>query len=274
MRFLKFLFLCFCLYGLYLLLTEPMMKQIKDDVLASWGFQKTAPARSGTTSPARGRVDPKGVEGALRTRNSAGRSGSYHLPPGASEGLLPLMLGFHGTGASGAAMVALFRALADERKFIIVAPDSRVSPQGQATWEVGSRPDDVTEDLQHALDCLDEVKALPGVRVDPAHVLAVGFSGGASSAPYIASREAVFTAYAVLHGGAFRGGLGSNRVRGWFSTGTQDPVRPPATVRRDAAAVATQGLPTPVVHVYPGGHGVSDAEQRELVDWWLGPAIP
>ena len=65
---------------------------------------------------------------------------------------------------------------------------------------VGQRPHEVTEDYRHIMDCVREVLTLPGVRIDPAHVLIAGYSVGGSAAPYLASHEDLFTAFAVLHG--------------------------------------------------------------------------
>jgi dienelactone hydrolase len=75
------------------------------------------------------------------------------------------------------------------------------------------------------MDCVREVLRTPGVRIDPARVLAAGFSVGGSVAPYIATRESLFTAFAVLHGHVVPGSLGRLRPRAWLSAGDQDRVR-------------------------------------------------
>ena len=202
--------------------------------------------------------------------NSAGRSGSYYLPDGYERHSLPLMLAFHGTGGSGSDMVDAFRDLADEYGFIIVAPDSRKSPDGQYTWEVGSRPGEKTEDYTFALEWIDYVSTLPGVDYDGDHFIAVGFSGGGSSAPYIASNEDRFTAFAVLHGGVVIGGIGNNTAaRGWFSTGTDDEVRPPEKVGSAAQAMKNKGFSV-TFEVYSGGHVMIGEEKRAMVKAWLG----
>src|SRR5256885_3949886 len=55
--------------------------------------------------------------------------------------------------------------------------------------------------------------------------LIAGYSGGGSSAPYIASNRPPFTHTAVLHGGVFAGGIGPRRMPAWFSTGDRKSTR-------------------------------------------------
>lgn len=207
----------------------------------------------------------------LTTKNSAGRDGAYFLPSHYEGQKLPLLVALHSSSSSGASMVEWLRESAERERFIIVAPDSRVAPSGEATWEVGdtlSAPK--TGDFTHVQRCVDEVLAMPGVEIDATHVLIAGHSGGASSAPYIASWDDRYTEFAVLHGGAWPGGLGPHKVRGWFSTGTTDTMRPLAGVQAAAEGVRRVGFMSVEVHTFTGGHGVGDDELRALLAWWLG----
>jgi phospholipase/carboxylesterase len=204
----------------------------------------------------------------LTTRNAAGRSGVAFLPRQHSASPRPLLVLFHGTGGSGSAILGAFRDLAERRGVVVVAPDSGRSPDGVWNWQVGDAPGEVTADKRHATACIDEVLALPGVRIDSAYVLAAGHSGGASSAPYLASNDSRFGAFAVLHGGIFPGGLGANRVRGWFSTGASDTLRTPELVRQ--AALSSAAVTGPVtLRTFAGGHELSAAEMQDLMEWWL-----
>ena len=97
------------------------------------------------------------------------------------------------------------------RGFAILAPESRIAPDGQANWEVGDHPGEITDDRTHVMACLAELVAVLSAEhltLDPRHVLVAGHSGGASSAPWLATSEEPFTAFAVLHGGAFPDGFG------------------------------------------------------------------
>jgi hypothetical protein len=72
----------------------------------------------------------------------------------------------------------------------------------------------------------------------------------------------------VLHGGIFPGGLGANRVRGWFSTGASDTLRTPESVRHAALSGASVTGPI-TLRTFAGGHELSEAEMQGLIEWWL-----
>jgi poly(3-hydroxybutyrate) depolymerase len=163
-------------------------------------------------------------------------------------------------------MVSLLAGSAEHEGFVVVAPDSRI----EKGWEVPDHPGETTEDADHIRDCVDEVRAMPDVRIDETRTLVAGHSAGGSTAPYLASTDALYTAFAVLHGGAFPGGLGPRRVRGWFSTGDSDPLRPAARVASDAAAVRAAGFDDVTFRTFHEGHGVGSEELADLLKWWLG----
>jgi predicted esterase len=168
-------------------------------------------------------------------------------------------------------MVSVFRGLADQYGFIIVAPDSRRSPDGQLTWQVGDHPGDLTDDVRHTMACVDAVRSMAGVQINSERTLIAGFSGGGSSAPYISSNESLFRSFAVLHGGIIPNGFGGNRVRGWFSTGESDSVRPVAGMRGAMEELRREGWSADLeLSTYPGGHDLGETEKRELIRWWLG----
>jgi poly(3-hydroxybutyrate) depolymerase len=211
-----------------------------------------------------------GTERALLATTATGRQGAYYLPSNHQAGALPLLVILHGTSGKGSLMVWRLRAFADRERFIIVAPDS-VSLAG--VWGVGQRPDEVTEDYRHVMRCLHEVRALPGVRVDPAYVLIAGYSVGGSVAPYLASHEDAFTAFAVLHGHVVPGGLGARRVRGWLSAGDRDRRRTVEHVRLAAEYLARRAQFRQIeTRVFASDHALGDEEINQLVAWWLAGA--
>jgi len=159
--------------------------------------------------------------------------------------------------------------LAEQHGFAIVMPDSRISPTGEFTWEVGTEPGEITPDYSHALACLAEVETNHGLLIDEQRVLGAGYSGGASSAPYLASNEELFTAFAVLHGGVFPGGIGDNIVPGWFSTGEDDSLRSPTHMQEQLDSLIPLGFDNLVLEIFPGGHGLSEEEVRRVTEWWL-----
>jgi predicted esterase len=85
----------------------------------------------------------------------------------------------------------------------------------------------------------------------------------------VATNAEPYTAFAVLHGGVFAGGLGDRAVRGWFSTGSGDPLRPPRRVQDAADSVRGRGVQDVRYREFVGGHDVSLVEVHELLTWWL-----
>jgi len=207
--------------------------------------------------------------GALETLNAADRSGWFLLPERTAGEPIPYLLVFHATGSNGQSMAGRFAAHSADRGFAVVAPDSRVSPQGDYTWEVGTDPGEVTPDYEHAVDCLDEVLGFSEAPLDSDSVLAAGYSGGASSAPYLATNHDVFRSFAILHGGMFPGAFGDNEGAGWLSTGDDDTLRPPSELSGYAATLEGMGYDVEL-RTYPGGHELSEIERDELIAWWLG----
>jgi predicted esterase len=233
------------------------------------GFERQAQRRELPQAATEGRAAAPTGHFVLRARNALGRSGALFVPPQAASGPRPLLVLFHGTGGSGLDILRAFLALAERHGVVLLAPDSGRSPDGTYNWQVPDSPGETTPDQQHIKACLDELYATPDLAIDAEHVLAAGHSGGASTAAYQGTRDMRIRAFAVLHGGVFPKGLGSNRVPAWFSTGNEDTLRPPAVVERAAAAAAPYaGLVT--TRFYPGGHGLHPSEMSDLFAWWLG----
>jgi predicted esterase len=208
--------------------------------------------------------------GPIAVQNASGRSGAYYIPRGSASKPVPVLVILHGSGGSGQGAIDGLRELANRRHFAIIAPDSRELPGGGFTWEVGDKQGDVTPDLTHTLNCIDWVRSHTHLVVDESHVLIAGFSGGGSSAPYIASNRPGFTAAAVLHGGVFAGGIGARRFPVWISTGEQDRYRPPSLVQQAAMSLTNLGFSNVTFRTYPGGHELRNTELSDLIDWWLG----
>jgi len=208
------------------------------------------------------------LEGSLSSQNRSNRSGAYFIPDGAS---LPLLVILHGSGGNGSGAVQAFRSAALRQKFAIVAPESGFIPEaGMYTWYVAKKAGDPSADSEHIARCIDEVVTLAAGRITSSGWLAVGHSGGASSAPYLATHDARFVAFGVLHGGAFPDAFGPLRPRGWFSTGDSDPARTPAHVGDVArAAAAVLGSARTESHVFHGGHELLPDEIEGVIAFWF-----
>ena len=209
------------------------------------------------------------LETTLTTKNASDRSGYVFAPARGADEVLPLLVALHGQGGDGHEMVAVFKALAVEHRFAVVAPSSDYTEQLHAfTWTVGDRPNDFTTDFHHIAACVAETLARTDIRLDTTHVLVAGYSGGGSSAPYVASNTPSYEAFAVLHGGVFIGGIGPRRVPGWFSAGTMDPIRPAQGVMEHAQSLRAAGFAV-TYRSYASTHVVSEQELAELVEWWF-----
>jgi len=147
---------------------------------------------------------------AVEAVTTTGRQGAYYLPAGHESRTLPLLVFFHGTGGKGSLAILRLRSYAEQKGFVVLAPDS-VSVAG--VWTIGQRPGDTTEDRNHVMTCVREVMAAPGVKINLARVLAAGFSVGGNAAAYFATHEAIFTDLAVLHGHVAPGTVGFLRPR-------------------------------------------------------------
>ena len=205
----------------------------------------------------------------LSATNGSGRRGYLFAPARARDETLQLMVALHGQGGDGRELIAVLRPLAEQHRFAIVAPSSNYAgPLHDYTWTVGDHPNDVTVDYRHVAACVTEALGRTDLNVDSAHALIAGYSGGGSSAPYIASNTAPYAAFAVLHGGVFIGGIGPRKVPGWFSAGESDPIRPPGGVFANAQSMIRAGFDV-TYRTYPGTHVVSSRELTDVVNWWL-----
>lgn len=222
-----------------------------------------------SSGPADAEAGGTGVTRAVQAATSTGRQGAYYLPRGHESRALPLLVFFHGTGGKGSLAILRLQALAEEKGFIVLAPDS-VSVSG--VWMVGQHPGETTADHRHVMACVREVLAAPGVHVDPGRVLAAGFSVGGSGAAYLATHEAVFTALAVLHGHVVPGAMGPRRPRTWLSAGDRDRVRTVEYMRSVAEHLGQEGFPGVELRVFRVDHTLQEEELAALIDWWLGRA--
>ena len=213
--------------------------------------------------------EPTYTYGEFVTQNSAGRDGAYFIPSDRSDPM-PVVVFFHGTNGSGASYVDRLAPFAETYGFVVIAPDSRVAPNGQYSWEVGTSPETPTEDFDHTQAVIAELEGLELVEFTPGGWLAAGHSGGASSAPYLASNDERFEAFAVMHGGTVGGGAGDNPVRGWISTGDDDTLRDPVHVLGHFhELVLRDGFEDVTYRVFGGGHQIGDTEAFEVFSWWL-----
>ena len=212
-------------------------------------------------------VSGAGPTRTVQAATSTGRQGTYYLPRDHESRALPLLVFLHGTGGKGSLAILRLQAQAEREGFIALAPDS-VSVAG--VWMVGQRPGETTEDRRHVMACVREILEVPGVRIDPTHVLAAGFSVGGNAAAHLATHEAMFTDLAVLHGHIALETIGAGRPRTWVSAGARDRVRTVEHMRVVAEHLGQRGFRNVALRVFQADHTLKDEELTGLIAWWLG----
>jgi polyhydroxybutyrate depolymerase len=129
-----------------------------------------------------------------------------NAPPGERR---PLLIFLHGLGGSGAEALAnpTLRALAEEGRMVVVAPDGTLDRQGRRFWNAGPACCNFDGKAVNDVARLEALIAhwLERPEIDPARVYVVGFSNGG----FMAHRLACFMddrlAAVVSIGGAGRG---------------------------------------------------------------------
>ena len=129
-----------------------------------------------------------------QTISSDGKPRVYYVyVPDKLTAPAPLILLLHGSGRDGMSQIEAWKALAEEKKVILVAPNSFDSKE----WSFSA---DGPEFLHSVVEA---VKA--AYPVDGRHVYLFGHSAGAIFALYVAIMESQYFAAAAIHAGALTG---------------------------------------------------------------------
>jgi poly(3-hydroxybutyrate) depolymerase len=117
----------------------------------------------------------------------------YVLVPDGVFSSAPLILLLHGSGRDGMSQMGAWKKLAEEKKIILVAPDSKNSQE----WSMIA---DGPEFLHSVVEAVKAANAVDGKRV-----YIFGHSAGATFALYMAVMESQYFAAAAVHAGALPG---------------------------------------------------------------------
>lgn len=202
--------------------------------------------------------------GLHRLGPGTGRDGWLRVPAGyRAERPAPLVLMLHGAGGDGRNGLAPLLDIADEAGLLLLAPDSR-----RQTWDVilgGYGPD--VEFIDRAL-----AATFGRCAVDPARVVAEGFSDGASYALSLGITNGDLFTHLIAFSPGFMapaGEEGSPRI--FVSHGTDDPVLPIGRCsRRIVPQLERAGYPV-LFREFEGGHNVPPEVAREAVAWLATP---
>jgi len=135
-------------------------------------------------------VAPLGDSNQTVTVGDLTRTYVLHLPPGYDDTKrVPLVLDFHGVGATGMSERASspYPALLDPEGVVMAFPDGLKGPAGTA-WNVGPCCVANVDDLAFARALVDQVRAL--ACIEPTRIYAVGVLTGGGMAHYLACHAA------------------------------------------------------------------------------------
>lgn len=205
-------------------------------------------------------------------RLRAGTAAILYVPATIPSGTAaPFLLLLHGADRDGDDMIRRFKAQADRRGIILLAPDS-----ADRTWDVamsmlGRRAGAPRfgRDVKRIDAVLQE--AFARVNVDPQQVAVAGFSDGASTALSLGARKtALFPATLAFSAGAMVPDWSGPPARVFFAHGANDPVLPIA-IARDALApsLGASGF-TGTFVTFEGGHELPEPVLEQAMVWWLG----
>lgn len=199
--------------------------------------------------------------------NLGGRRDAVLYVPGQYDPAdpLPLVIVFHGAGASGGQGIELMRVAADRHGLLVLAPDSRSD-----SWDLirgGFGPD--VQFLDQALGQLFD-----SYSVDRTRVAVAGFSDGASYAVSLALVNGdLFTHVLAWSPGfaAMTTAVGKPRI--FISHGTRDRVLPiERCSRRLVPALRANGYAV-TYREFDGPHTVPDTIVDDSVAWFLNEPI-
>lgn len=207
-----------------------------------------------------------------RHRLRAGAAATLYVPQSIPAGAsAPLLLLLHGGGGRSGDMIRRFKAQADTRGIVLLAPDS-----ADRTWDVAmamlgnpAAPPSFGKDVRR-LDAL-LMETFERVKVDPQYLAVAGFSDGASMALSIgANNAALFPATLAFSAGGMVPEWSGRAGRVFLSHGEKDRILPLATMR-DAWAPALRATGFAVTFVsFDGGHAIPDPVLEQAMVWWLG----
>ena len=168
-------------------------------------------------------------------------------------------------------MIRRFKAQADARGIILLAPDS-----ADRTWDVVlaiMADRHASPSFGRDVRRIDAVltDAFARVRADPQRAAVAGFSDGATMALSLGSRNtALFPATLAFSAGGMVPDWSGPPGRVFFAHGKKDSVLPIATARDWLApSLSATGFDV-TFDTFDGGHELPEAVLERAMVWWLG----
>lgn len=236
---------------------------------AAVAMAQTSPAKPGLLSPPAAQPAGPAAPGLQTFR--AGTSASLYIPASVKPAdPAPFLLLLHGGGQKGGDMIRMFRAEADRRGIVLLAPDA-----ARRTWdavlEVGhGRQPAFGEDVPRIDAAMKE--AFARVAIDPKRTAIAGFSDGAGYALSLGVRNsAMFRNTMAFSAGLMVAGDTGPPSHIFISHGDKDHVLPIA-ISRDMLVPALKQAGFHVTFVqFHGDHELPGDVLDRALDDWLGP---
>ena len=224
------------------------------------GASGAAAGQDPTPAPA-ARSAAQGLPGRYELKLENTRDGVLYVPSGYKAGVaMPLLVWLHGAGGSGNVSMNM-AALADEFRFIVLAPDSR-----EWTWDaiLGRWGGDV-EYLQRALQ-----QTGSRYSIDRARLWLGGFSDGASYSLSLGiSYGDVFKKIYAGAPGVMQPIEANGKPPIFISHGRQDPTMPiDETSRKFVPRLKALGYDV-TYKEYEGRHQLPPEILREVIEWYV-----
>jgi phospholipase/carboxylesterase len=193
------------------------------------------------------------------------RDGFMYVPRSYDPGTpIPLLVALHGS-VSSSAFWTTYEARAEERSFVLLAPDSRLETWDIVEGELGPDIRFIDRALTHVFD---------RVNVDPAKIALIGFSDGASYTISIGVSNGDLFEKLISHSPGFF--VPNEPIVGkpaiFISHGTRDQILPVTTTRDRIVPNFLQGGYDVTYEEFDGGHTLPDSIAEAALDWWLGQA--
>ena len=191
------------------------------------------------------------------------------LPPESPEALTLLLL--HGTGGDEDDLVEFGRTL--DGQAALLSPRGQVTENGAHRWfrRLAEGVFDVDDLLTRTDDLAAFVRdTVAEHQLDPARVVAVGFSNGANIAATLLLRHPSLLRAAVLFAPMLPlehpDPVDLTGVAVFLAAGRNDQIAPPEQARRLAEVLAERGAAVEL-RWHPGGHGIDHRTLAQSIAW-------
>jgi len=226
---------------------------------ASLGLAQDRGARAGRLTARPRAVSAASTPGQVQLSITRGRDGLLYVPANLPPGPAPLVVLLHGAGGAAQSIFARLSGVADSVGFVVLVPDSR-----GPTWDAirGDYGPDVAY-LDSALKIV-----FSRIAIDPARVIASGFSDGASYALALGRINGdLFTRVVAFSPGFVPPGAATGKPEVYITHGNADPILPfEATSQRIVAALTRAGYAV-TLKQFVGGHTVPPDMARAAFRW-------